>query len=285
MKQDIKYEVVEITERKCSPNIQKDIKKGLMYAVVGTDTLKDGTPVVIVNSRRVKGKTLRLNANRFTWKPVTLEDCKEKQFKKSCQKASEQLRNNFTLREHVQIAIVPCILANIAFRYGDKVRKEAAELRISELKPLSRAYDVLKDSYLKELALDLDKEHIKSIDDQTAQFMKLYNSDFVILGCSVESEFKKKYGNCSYCNLRTDAICGMLLVDMAKQMVSDIDKMIQQRIPTSGNTIFNPKVATLRDIFDAYAGNIEKFYFNDSNCQLAIKVIRNKILQIEFNVE
>lgn len=102
---------------------------------------------------------------------------------------------------------------------------------------------------------------------------------------SAESELKKKYGDCSYCNLRTDAICGMLLVDMARQMVSDIDKMIQQRIPTSGNTIFNPKVATLRDIFDAYAGNIEKFDFNNSNCQLAIKVIRNKILQIEFNVE
>lgn len=275
--------MIEITERKCSPKIQRNIGKGMVFTVVGTDTLKDGTPVVIVNDGN--GKESRINANRFSWKEVSVRDCIEKRFKEDCRETSEQLRNNFTVQEHIQIAIVPCILANIAFRYGDKVRKAAAEQRISILKHLSRAYDTLKQSYLRELSLDLDTSHISNIDNQTAVFMKTYSNDFQILWYSVHAEFKKKMNDFPYSEMRTDAICGMLVIDMARQMIDQFDEMIRERIANAKNTIFNPKIAALRDILDAYAGEVGKFDFNEYNCQLSLKVIKNRLLQIEFDVE
>lgn len=282
---ETKCTIIEITERKCSPNIQKDIKKGQMFSVAGTDTLKDGTPVLIVNSRETTGKTLRINAGRFSWKEVSLEERVEKKFKDDCRKATEQLYNNFTPQEHIRIAIIPCILANIAFRYGDKVRKLAAERRISILKHLSRAYDMLKNAYMRELALDLDRSHIKNIDDQTSAFLKTYDSDFQILWFSVHNEFIKEMPTYPHVDMRTDAICGMLIIDLLKDMVETFDKMIQERIKGADRTIFNPKMDALRSILDAYAGEVGKFDFNEYNCQLSLKVIKNKLLQIEFGIE
>lgn len=283
--EEAKCKMIRITERKCSPNIQKNIKKGVLYVVHDTDTLKYGTPVLIVSNGKANAKTSRINANRFSWEEVSMKQCAEEKFREDCKKTSEQLRNNFTMQEHIRIAIVPCILANIAFRYGDKARKGGADNRISILRPLSKAYDKLKEAYLKELSLDLDSAHIKSIDDQTAAFMKVRAYDFQILWYSVHNELNRKIEDCPYIDMRVDAICGMLLIDMAKQMVADIDKLIRERIPGTENTIFNPKLSALRDILDAYAGEIDGFDFNENNCQMSIRIIRNRIMQIEFNVE
>lgn len=279
------FQMIEVTGRKCSQNIQKDVKIGVMYSVVGTDKLKNGTPVVIVNSRTRKGKTIRINAERFSWKDVSLEERVEQKFKDDCRKTTEQLNNKFTLQEHVKIAIIPCILSNIAFRYGGMVRKTSAERKISILKKLSRAYDTLKEAYMKELALDLDRAHIKNIDDQASIFMKTYANDFQILWFSVHSEFIKKMPEYPHSDMRSDAICGMMIIDLLKEMIKDFDKLIQERIKGASKTIFNPKMEALRSILDAYAGEVGKFDFYDYNCQLSLKVIKNKILQIEFNVE
>lgn len=281
----VNHKMVRITERKCSPNIQKKIKKGALYVVHDTDTLKDGTKVLIVSDGKAKAKTSRINANRFSWEEVSMRKCAEEKFREECKKTSEQLRNNFTMQEHIRIAILPCILANIAFRYGDKARKGGADNKVSILRPLSKAYDNLKESYLKELSLDLDSAHIKSIDEQTAAFMKSCSNDFKVLWYSVLNELDRKVKGCPYREMRVDAICGMLLIDMAKTMVADIDKLIRERIPGTENTIFNPKLVALREVLDAYAGEIDGFDFNETNCQMSIRIIQNRIMQIEFNVE
>lgn len=165
------------------------------------------------------------------------------------------------------------------------VRKTSAERKISILKKLSRAYDTLKEAYMKELALDLDRAHIKNIDDQASIFMKTYANDFQILWFSVHSEFIKKMPEYPHSDMRSDAICGMMIIDLLKEMIKDFDKLIQERIKGASKTIFNPKMEALRSILDAYAGEVGKFDFYDYNCQLSLKVIKNKILQIEFNVE
>lgn len=283
--QDNTFKMIEVTERKCSPNIQKDIKKGVMYSVVGKDKLRNGTPVVIVNSRTRKGKTVRINAERFDWKEVSLEECVEQKFKDDCRRTTEQLHNNFTDQEHVRIAIIPCVLSNIAFRYGDMVRKTSAERKISILKKLSRAYDTLKEAYMKELTLDLDRAHINNIDDQASIFMNTYANDFQILWVSVHNEFVKKMPDSPHSDMRSYAICGMMIIDLLKEIIKDFDKLIQERIKGASKTVFNPMMEALRSILDAYAGEVGKFDFNDYNCQLSLKVIKNKILQIEFNVE
>lgn len=283
--QDNTFKMIEVTERKCSPNIQKDIKKGVMYSVVGKDKLRNGTPVVIVNSRTRKGKTVRINAERFDWKEVSLEECVEKKFKDDCRRKTEQLHNNLTDQEHVRIAIIPCVLSNIAFRYGDMVRKTSAERKISILKKLSRAYDTLKGAYMKELTLDLDRAHINNIDDQASIFMNTYANDFQILWFSVHNEFVKKMPDSPHSDMRSYAICGMMIIDLLKEIIKDFDKLIQERIKGASKTVFNPMMEALRSILDAYAGEVGKFDFNDYNCQLSLKVIKNKILQIEFNVE
>lgn len=285
MMQDNTFKMIEVTERKCSPNIQKDIKKGVMYSVVGKDKLRNGTPVVIVNSRTRKGKTVRINAERFDWKEVSLEECVEQKFKDDCRRKTEQLHNNLTDQEHVRIAIIPCVLSNIAFRYGDMVRKTSAERKISILKKLSRAYDTLKGAYMKELTLDLDRAHINNIDDQASIFMNTYANDFQILWFSVHNEFVKKMPDSPHSDMRSYAICGMMIIDLLKEIIKDFDKLIQERIKGASKTVFNPMMEALRSILDAYAGEVGKFDFNDYNCQLSLKVIKNKILQIEFNVE
>lgn len=212
-----------------------------MFIVVGTDALKDGTPVVIVNSRNDERKTLRINASRFSWREVSIKEKMENQLKEDCKSMTEQLRNNFSFQEHVQIAFIPCILGCIAFHYGDKARKKSAEEKVSLLKPLSCAYDKLKTSYLEELAKDLDSAHIKHIESETARFMQECSKDFTIFWFSVHNEFTKKMSEYPYAELRVDAICGMLIIDMMKSMIAETDNMIQERIKSAQNTIFQPE--------------------------------------------
>ena len=62
---------IEITARKVSDKVQPEIKVGGIYHVNRVEQLKSGATVLVIDKDRKKNKTVRCNAERFTWEVRT----------------------------------------------------------------------------------------------------------------------------------------------------------------------------------------------------------------------
>lgn len=277
-------EVIEITARKCSEKQSPLIEVGKSYICKGVSSLKDGTTVIEVAHPTKKKQTLRVNAIRFDWQILTDEMKFEREFRESVKKDTERMMKSFTQREHIQMAFIPLIFADIAFHYADKCRRYAADHRIEILKKLGRAYDEVKHNYFEQVNKDLDMKHQKQVESEMGRFMEEYQKDFTILWFSVNAEFKRKMPDYPYSDMRTDAICGMLMIDLLYQNNSHMDEVIAQRLGEKRQSIHDPKLDALRSILDAYAGEVGQFDYKDKNVELAKNIILRRVNEIEFNI-
>lgn len=73
-------EIIEITERHCSDKVQPSVKIGASYIVKRTESLKDGTLVLVVYSHSDSKKEQRINASRFGWMILTKDIIRERAF-------------------------------------------------------------------------------------------------------------------------------------------------------------------------------------------------------------
>ena len=277
-------EVIEITARKCSEKQSPLIEVGKSYICKGVSSLKDGTTVIEVVHPTKKKQTLRVNALRFDWQILTDEMKFEREFREGVRKDTEKMMNSFTQREHIQMAFIPLIFADLAFNYADKCRRYAADQRIEILKKLGRAYDEVKRNYFESVSKDLDRKHQRNVEQEMARFMEEYKKDFTILWFSVNAEFKKKMPDYPYSDMRTDAICGMLMVDLLYQNNTHMDEVIAERLGEKRQSIHDPKIDALRSILDAYAGEVGQFDYKNENVELAKNIILRRVNEIEFNI-
>lgn len=194
------------------------------------------------------------------------------------------MMNSFSQREHIQMAFIPLIFADLAFDYADKCRRYAADQRIEILKKLGRAYDEVKRNYFDSVSKDLDRTHQRNVEQEMARFKEEYRKDFTILWFSVNAEFKKKMPDYPYSDMRTDAICGMLMVDLLYQNNTHMDEVIAERLGDKRQSIHDPKIDALRSILDAYAGEVGQFDFKNENVELAKNIILRRVNEIEFNI-
>ena len=152
------------------------------------------------------------------------------------------------------------------------------------MKNLGRAFDALEREYDTEIGKDLDYKHRQNIKDESMRFIEEYQKDFQILWFSVNQEFKKKMPEWPYSDMRSEAICGMIMIDLYNEHNKSVDALIASRLGGCKNSVKNPKIEALYSILDAYAGEVGKFDFQEMNVQLAKAVIRNRVQQINFQI-
>lgn len=277
-------EVIEITARRCSEKQSPLIEVGKSYICKGVSTLKDGTIVVEIAHPKKKKATLRVNALRFDWRILTEEIKMERAFKDGVKKDTERMMRAFTQREHIQMAFIPLIFADLAFHYADRCRRYAADNRIEILKKLGRAYDDLKRSYQDQVNKDLDIKHQRQVSHEMNRFMSEYSNDFTIMWYSINSEFKREMPDYPYSDMRTDAICGIQMIDLLYENNKNMDKLIAERLKEKRQSIHDPKIDALRSILDAYAGEVGKFNYQNQDVDLSKKIILRRVNEIEFEI-
>ena len=215
----------------------------------------------------------------------SLKEIQEQQFQEMIKKDAEELFENFSKEETTQIAFVPCVIAHIAFEYGLKSREAAALNKISILKPLTKAFDKLRKDYEDELSLDLDLEHRKNIKVQSERFMERYSWDFLTFRLSVNAEFKKQFPDYPYAELRTDALCGAIMVDILHEHNKNIDKLLEARLNRPQNSITNPKLQALRHLLMGFAGDSDSFNFSAFHIDVAKRIFHKHISEMDFEVK
>ena len=213
-----------------------------------------------------------------------LDELRERMFIEQCKKSTEELMYNFSFHDHIQISFVPLVISHIAFDYGKKCREASARNKISILRPLTRAFDTLHKNYIGEISIDLNHAHRKQIEEQSERFLAEYARDFLILWFSVNQEFKIQFPEYPYDNLRTDALCGVLMVDMLYEYNKRINKLIESKLKRPSYSITNPKMDSLRHLLLGFAGEVERFNFSSVNIRLALKVLLNRIYEFEFMI-
>lgn len=278
-----KGNIIEITERLCGSKVQPRFKVGSKYVVAGTDTLKDGTLVVLITNPKRK-RCYRINEKRFKFKVITVNDIVEENLRQESKDSAKQLQNNFTIKEQMGIAFVPLIFHYIAFKFAEKARRLAAEYRIDILKKLCRAFDYVKTEYHQELSKDLDYRHIKHFDSECERFMEEYASQFTIIYYTVNNTFRKLMPDYPYDDLRTYAIMAIMFIKQCDKHNERMDKMIAKRVGGSRPSVRMNVIDKLYSIADAYAGDVSKFDYSDTNIVNCMNLIENKISDMEFDV-
>lgn len=280
--------VAEITERKCSPNIQPRIKVGKRYFIDSRDKMKDGTRVLILvdwsKSQNGKVKTMRCNEKRFSWRIISDEEIREEELRKKSRETTNQLLHSFTFEEHMQIAFVPLVIIHCAWFYADRVLQQAAAQRIEVTKKLGRAVKKLKEEYEQEQAKDLDLKHRRQIEEQGDKFLQTFARDFVTMQFTLRNELLKVYPDDPYIDMRADAFIAMLLCDYCKKQQEECDQLIAQRTGQPKTpTILNPKIDALRTCMDAYTGTVEIDL--KGNVELCVRILSNNLKKINFTLE
>ena len=196
---------------------------------------------------------------------------------------TQKMLDTFTWQENMMIAFVPLIISRIAWWYAEKVMKYCADHRIQEVKKLGRSIKDLRQRYIDDLRKDLDLKHIYNVETQAMKFIDECSRDFQLLWFQVNGAIKNEYPDMSYSDMRTDAWCGVLMVDFLKRHNADMDKVIAAKMGQS-TSITNPHMVSLATLLDAYLP--QGFILKDERRQieLCIRVLANRIRTIDFEL-
>lgn len=207
----------------------------------------------------------------------------EVRFRQQMRNDTQKMLDTFTWQENMMIAFVPLIISRIAWWYAEKVMKYCADRRIQDVKKLGRAIKDLRQRYIDDLRKDLDFKHINNVETQAMKFIDECSKDFQLLWFQVNGAIKKEYPDMPYSDMRTDAWCGVLMVDFLKRHNTEMDKIIAAKMGQS-TSITNPHMASLATLLDAYLP--QGFVLKDERQQieLCIRVLANRIRMIDFEL-
>ena len=207
----------------------------------------------------------------------------EGKFIEEVKRSVKEMKQCFTPLEHIKITFVPLVYNYIAFDYAFRCKEYAVQKKISLLKHLSRSLNKTKDEYDRELYKDLNSDARFTIKECAEQFMAEYSLDFVKMYFSVKNEFNRQYPDYPYDDMRSQALCGILVIKLLREHLSDINKMIRDRQCEVSDSYINPRIEELEFILGGYSG-VPNFDFSEYNVALATKIIKKRINQIEFNI-
>lgn len=217
-------------------------------------------------------------------KQKSFEEIREEQFKKDVAESTSKLISEFTVNEQINIAFVPLIFNHIAWIYAMKAVQKSVDYRIELLKKITRKVRALRVDYEHEVSKDLDYRHQRHIEEETERFVEEFQRDFTILYFSVNQEFKRKMPDWPYDDLRTYAIMSMLMIRFVDEHNKRMDKLISSRLGKSNPSIRMPIMDALHSCMDAFAGEVGKFDYSNSDVVMSMRVIENDIKKIEFNI-
>lgn len=272
---------VEITARKVSSKVQPEIKVGGLYHVNRVERLKSGAAVLVIDKDPKRGKTVRCNAERFSWEVRTPAELQERQFKEQCNADTERIMHNFTFDEHVQIAFVPLIIGEVAWHYAEKVLRYCAEKRISEVKKLSRTVRDLRERYLYELGKDLDTKHRLHTFQQAEDFINECRMDFQILYFSTNNELNHQCAQLPHDEMRTYAYLAMLFCKEVREHEARMTELIRRKLGSAREGHI-PCFEQLHTCMEAYLGNMT--VQKTATIQTAMKIFQKNLSKIEFTL-
>lgn len=225
------------------------------------------------------------NENKQEKKIVTIPGVPvtEEQFKKNVHDDTLNMLQTFTFRENMNIAFVPLIITEVAWYYAFKVVKFAADNRIPETVKLSRSVKALREQYLSDCSKDLDRKHIDKMEKSAEEFVKLCQTDFLLLFYSLNNELKKQWADYDNLDMRTDACIAIIMLQLLKEHNRRMDKLMESKLGGKVPSYRNPINDKLLDLMDAYASPC-KLEFT-GNVDTSMKIIRKKFDQIDFEVK
>lgn len=190
-----------------------------------------------------------------------------------------RLADYYDQETRLRMAYVPVIVANTIWLYIDRVLAYCAAHRIDEVKKLSRAVKMVKEDYYNYLRRSVDTAHLEGARNCTDEFMSRFGFDLQIMWHTINNELKKNYAGLEHDEMRTDALCAILLVRLLKSFCRDVDKDLEKKTGISATTI-NPKIERLDEIMDGYVGDYE--IGRPELIQRCEKILRKAIDTIEY---
>lgn len=207
------------------------------------------------------------------------EPSREEVFRQQVRKSVEQRLNVFTKQENFIMAIGPLVIADIAWKYADRTTQLAAKYRIDVLKKLSRTVKTLRERYDTMLRKDLNDDAIKRISTLSQTFRQTAANDFTILWLCANCDIKRILPDDTYTDMRTEALCGYVMLELIKYHNQKMDELIMQRCGHH-DAAPNPTLDALSDALDAYISP-DKLVLSQ-NARLSIKILYNKLSQMNF---
>lgn len=207
----------------------------------------------------------------------------EEQFKHQVHDDTMKMLETFTFKENMNIAFVPLIITEVAWLYAMRVVKKAADNRIPETVKLSRTVRALREQYLSECSKDLDRKHIEKMEKSAEEFVKLCQTDFLLLFYSLNNELKKKWADYAFLDMRTDACIAMIVLQLLKEHNRHMDELMARKLGGDVPSYRNPINDKLWSCMEAYASPCE-FKF-EGHVETSMKIIRKKFNQIDFEVK
>lgn len=205
--------------------------------------------------------------------------CSEEIFRRQVRQSVEQRLKVFTKQENFFMALGPLVIADIAWQYAVRTTELAAKYRIEVLKKLSRTVGVLHKRYDELLRKDLDDKGIKRISILSQKFLKVAANDFTVLWCSMNNDIRRLLPDAPYQDMRTEALCGYVMLELLKEHNRKMDELIMERCGHH-DCAPNPTLDSLRDALDAYISP-DKLVLSD-NARLSVKILYNKLSQMDF---
>lgn len=215
--------------------------------------------------------------------PMIGQPITEEQFKQSVHDDTLTMLETFTFEENMQIAFVPLIITEVAWKYAYMVLDYAAKERISETKKLSRAVKALREKYLSDCRKDLDRIHMEKMEKASDMFVKSCGNDFSILFFSLSNELNKRWPDLKYFDMRVYAGMAIIMLQLLKEHSKRMDELMSKRLGLDVQVYRNQINDSLMDCMDAYMSPAE-FKF-DSNVSLSMQIIRKKFNQIQWEVK
>lgn len=274
--------LAEITARHCPPSVQPLVKVGGLYPLIGRETLKDGTPVAIVAHTTEKGKTMRINEKRFSWRVVSMEDLASMQREKEARRCQNEVHRQLSYQEKARVTIVPLMIDYIAWHYAMKAADKAVSYKLDMMKKVTREVRRLRKEYDSDLLRTMDPGFKELVERETDKFMDICQKDFTILYFSVNQAFKKAMPTWPCDDLRSYAIIALLMMDYCECHEDEMLSLVAKAIGKPKPFLRLPAMRGLRKCMEAYAAEMGKFDYNDRNVRLAMRVIKNDMDSVEF---
>lgn len=218
------------------------------------------------------------NVSAIPGVPVT-----EEQFKHQVHDDTLKMLETFTFKENMNIAFMPLIITEVAWLYAMKVVKFAADHRISETVKLSRTVRYFREQYISDCRKDLDDKHIEKMEKAAQEFVKICQTDFVLLFYSLNNELKKWWSDYPCLDMRTDACIAMIMLQLLKEHNRRMDELMSSRLGGEVPAYINPINDKLWNCMKAYASPCKMEF--TGHVETSMKIIRKKFNQIDFEVK
>ena len=285
--------LIEVTERTCSDKLQPYVKVGRRYMVIESRNLQEGTPLLIVENPDKKGKTIRINAERFKWKLTSFDEIRAQQdetkFKAEEKMFVKMLNDRMSKEDAVTVVYVPHVVETLCVKYLLKCANFCKTHMFSEYRLVSRTVHEIEINNYNEQIKEIKIEGYKIIDAACDAYQRENSEGIKDLLASILRELKKAYPmslpECTVKDsLRRDAIFGIILLKVLKMCYLDHDNIVASG---AGELLYqqNNRLAEIEKCFRAYAGNIDKFNFNAPTIRKGLSMLKKRFTNIHFKVQ